>query len=1336
MSDETTKPHLPAGITPLPEIAAAEEIDRICSAFDAAWRNGEAPQIEAYLELRHVAEFATLLAELLAVEKDYHSQGGTTIDIEAYAGRFPEHAETVRRVLQQRDAANIAAVGRSDTRHDSAEETRTNVTGSSGRPRTAQFGDYELQEEIARGGMGIVYKARQSKLDRIVALKMIRSGDLAGKEEIQRFQAEAEAAARLDHPNIVPIHEVGEHDGLQFFSMGYVDGQSLSDRLKGGPLTPREAAGLTRTIAGAVEYAHGKGIVHRDLKPGNILLEWTRPDDATADGTEPADSGSRQDTSDCRPRITDFGLAKVIAADDGMTATGQVLGTPSYMPPEQATGDVPQIGPRSDVYSLGAVLYCTLTGRPPFQSANPLDTLKQVVSHEPVSPRVLNPTVDKDLETICLKCLAKEPAKRYTTAQELADDLARFLNGEPILARPIGTIARAWRWCRRNAAVASIGSLAILFLLIGTSVAWYLAVQRQAALDQARQQTAIAEESYQDAVGVVHFFLVTISESELLKHPGMQPLRKSLLTEALAYYRRFIDRRKDDPRLRYELAQAHVLAGRVTREISSIAEARREYQQALGILDGLLARDSDDPRLRKLYSECSSRLAHLEAETGDYKQSIERYKESIRVTQSLLEKNSDDDAIRTQLLVQQQSLNDVYRISGETGRAIESLKRSLKVAEECVDSRQRDFHLAKSYSLLADSYRDLSQSANAIDACKQAIPKLRRLISQQPGVRVNRELLAAVYYTLSSLEGETGQRAASLKHSALAIAECRKLVDENPSVGEFRVRLAAILLGDGLVNRSAGRSEDSRKSIREAEKLLLPLVSREAENVNFQVQLATACMHLAIALSESGEDSETTVKAFERAIDLWQSVSQRAPKFTRCRSELGRTFTALALHYKSIGTFDAARKALDAHHRAIQEWEAVARLEPDVPNFQSDLALAYGNYGTLLATVLQYEKKPTGPAMEYIRKALEKQERLAAKYPTVVEYAINVAGSYCNQANRNRDATQYAAALDGFDKAHTRLNEVLKRDPKHVLAKNFLRNTCLGRGRTYLQMKRYREAIPELTRAVELTPQRPRNRSLLGYLFRLRGEAHMYNQNLKQAIEDFTRSLKDLPNEPVTLWRRGVSRRNLKQYDAAIDDFTRAIELSRGKHPRVFVDALYGRGYTYHLLSRLEPALRDYSESIDSLGGFRSHMVYRQRYFVREALGDFSGAIADAEKAVEVLPDSADYRVMLAWLLATSPFPDDRDGQRALRHARKACELSRYQTWYCLTSLAAAHAELGDFAKAVLWQQKARAIAPAPKHAEIDQALRVYRAGKPFREPVKAQRPARALRPKSARHTG
>jgi serine/threonine protein kinase len=302
--------------------------------------------------------------------------------------------------------------------------------------------------------MGVVYKARQKSLNRLVALKMILAGTHAGPEQTARFRAEAEAVARMQHPHVVQVYEVGEHIGRSFFSLEFCPGGSLAERFQGQPQPARTAAALVQTLAGAVQHAHTHGIIHRDLKPANVLLA---EDDAL--------------------KVSDFGLAKQLDASAAQTQTGSIVGTPSYMAPEQTAGHSKQIGPATDVYALGAILYEALTGRPPFRAATPLETLEQVRCQEPVPVRQLQPHVPKDLETICQKCLHKEPARRYAAAAALADDLERFLAGRPIQARPVGPVERLRRWCGRNPVVAGLSAAAALFLLAGTVISSFFAIQ-------------------------------------------------------------------------------------------------------------------------------------------------------------------------------------------------------------------------------------------------------------------------------------------------------------------------------------------------------------------------------------------------------------------------------------------------------------------------------------------------------------------------------------------------------------------------------------------------------------------------------------------------------------------------------------------------------------------------------------------------------------------------------------------------------------------------------------------------------------------------------------------
>lgn len=368
---------------------------------------------------------------------------------------------------------------------------QTVLTPISGRKRKfddsavgTRIGNYEVLSVLGRGGMGVVYKARHTQLNRIVALKMILSGLHGGSSVLQRFISEAQSVAALQHPGIVQIFEIAEHEGLPYFSLEFVEGQDLHSYLRGTPWSAKPAAELMATIADAMQYAHDHQILHRDIKPANILLDVEK-----------------------RPKLSDFGLAKKLDTDDHLTRDGAVVGTPSYMAPEQARGDTAAISKCSDIYSIGAVLYQLLTGRAPFVSDSMMDTLTQVIQRDPVQPRELQPGVPVDLETICVKALQKEPSARYQSCAELAADLRRFVNGEPILARPISRTERLWRWCKRNPTIAIPSSLAALFVISTAGVttwAWQ-ATSAQAVIiaeerdnaqderDEAQRQKGIAE---------------------------------------------------------------------------------------------------------------------------------------------------------------------------------------------------------------------------------------------------------------------------------------------------------------------------------------------------------------------------------------------------------------------------------------------------------------------------------------------------------------------------------------------------------------------------------------------------------------------------------------------------------------------------------------------------------------------------------------------------------------------------------------------------------------------------------------------------------------------------
>jgi WD40 repeat protein len=433
------------------------QLEELLEEQSRHWRQGQGRPVEDYLSRQPtLGQDIEVVLDLVYHEVLLRRQRGELPSLAEYRRRFPQMAEQLAPLFEVYHALQ---------------------------PGELTLPGYEVLREVGRGGMGVVYEARQLGLNRTVALKMILAGGHAGAEERARFRREAEAAARLQHPHIIQVYEVGEAGDRPFIALEYLAGGSLADRLGGGPLPAREAAQLVQALAGAVHAAHRGGVVHRDLKPANVLL--------TADGT---------------PKVTDFGLAKRLDSSTKQTATGAILGTPGYMAPEQAGGRGHEVGPAADVYALGAILYECLTGRPPFRAATPLETMLQVLTEEPVPPTRLRPGVPADLETVCLTCLAKEPARRYASAEALAEDLGRFLAGEPIRARPLSGLEWAIRWARRRPALAAAYVLTVLALLLGGLGAgatwlWQRAetARREATHARYLYQVALAQRAWQDA---------------------------------------------------------------------------------------------------------------------------------------------------------------------------------------------------------------------------------------------------------------------------------------------------------------------------------------------------------------------------------------------------------------------------------------------------------------------------------------------------------------------------------------------------------------------------------------------------------------------------------------------------------------------------------------------------------------------------------------------------------------------------------------------------------------------------------------------------------------------
>jgi serine/threonine-protein kinase len=571
MSDLTQDHRTPSSVQD------GEARDNPARRLGLLWRQGQEPKVEQFLAEAGICEVAEILA-VLQVDQSERLRIGRRVPAEAYlqafpalandpqhaidlvfaeyllredlgerptldemVERFPQYAAELRlqiglhHAMETRDGQPTCASGESrstlplDQRSDPAEEL-------AGLPVVP---GYEIVGVLGRGGMGIVYRAYRTELNRQVAIKMVHAGAQASARTLARFRVEAEAVARLQHPNIVQVHDVGQHAGSPFLVLELVEGQNLAQRISGTPQPARWAAEIVEKIARAVHAAHHQGVVHRDLTPSNILL--------TDDGT---------------PKIADFGLAKlVIGGGERRTQTGEIVGTPSYMAPEQASGRLGEIGAATDVYALGAILYELITGRPPFKGESPLETMRQVVNDQPVAPSRLRSKLPRDLEVIALKCLHKEPQRRYLQALDLAEDLHRFLEGRPILARRASIVERSWRWCRRNpglAAASITAAAALASLFVGTAVAaWTFRTQRNQIRQAEAEAKAVIDFLQNDVLAQASSYEQVRMHPEITPDPNLT-VRKLLNRAAESIEGKFQSQPSVDATVRETIGKAYL----------------------------------------------------------------------------------------------------------------------------------------------------------------------------------------------------------------------------------------------------------------------------------------------------------------------------------------------------------------------------------------------------------------------------------------------------------------------------------------------------------------------------------------------------------------------------------------------------------------------------------------------------------------------------------------------------------------------------------------------------------------------------------------------------------
>jgi eukaryotic-like serine/threonine-protein kinase len=742
----------------------------------------------------------------------------------------------------------------------------------------ASFGHYELLEPIAKGGMGIVYKARQRSLNRIVAIKMILAGQFADEDDVGRFYAEAEAAAALSHPNIVAIHEIGEVSGQHFFSMDYIEGQSLSGLIAENPVPPRRAAELMITISETMEFAHENGVVHRDLKPANVLLD------------------KRQ-----RPLITDFGLAKQVNTSQSQrTMAGSIVGTPSYMPPEQAAGRLDQVGAWSDLYSLGAILYELITGRPPFRASSPFETIRQVLETEPPSPRVLNPSVPKDLETICVKCLQKERTRRYGSAQELADELKRFLRGEPIQARPISQVARFWRLCKRYPITSSAIATAVVFFIAASVILAVAYVRTAAALAQ-------AEASFVEQNEVIDTFLTTVGEKTLANLPGGQKVQKQLLDDALVYNERFLKQRGNDPRVANEVARSLYRVAKISMTLGRYDEALEPLNAAKAMQEPLLAKNPNDLKKLRALGDTLTELGQIWVRKNDYDAASALYIEAAKIrgrlaaaaSDSLPEKpeyqrlhaNAHMNAglvafKRAQANPQETEAAEQLREARRQYQEAQKIRLSLLQADPQNLKVRRD--LGKGYFNLGILARVELDIEEEIKSYQDAATAFEEVLALDPADLENQGLLTTSRRFVGALLKNEGRPAEARGWYEKGLDRLSTLVKQNPDVPEYQAQQAALLLNLFELEKEAGNTSQALAALQRAQRNYARLVEEYKSVSMYRRDLALTLRELAKE-EHAGGDAKAAAKDLQESLRLLNELVQQYPDEVQFADDLKET---------------------------------------------------------------------------------------------------------------------------------------------------------------------------------------------------------------------------------------------------------------------------------------------------------------------------------------------------------------------------------------------------------------------------------------------------------------
>lgn len=856
------------------------------------------------------------VAELLQSVDD-----GTPIDVEVWLKQYPQVEQTLRDFIQSEanlrqlvsntQPSNLPNLSTPRLPASTPQESPATFTLDS-LSENDLFGPYQLGARLGRGGMGIVYQATDTRLNRLVALKLLRSGTEADDRQRRRFAREAEAIAQLEHPHIVPIYEVGEIQGRHYFAMKLLEPLTSPSAKEPSANSERQIASLVCAVASAVHFAHQHGILHRDLKPTNVLVD-----------------------SDGKPYVTDFGLARRIDVSDESTLEELLVGTPAFISPEQLSGEATML---SDVYGLGGILYWLLTDRAPHAAKTFPELLASFERPEPIHPNVYRATLNRDLEIICLKALQSDPRGRYQTAPEFQVDLEAWLEGKPIQARPVSPPKRLAMWARRKPALAGLSAALAVTMIGSTGALLYnysalltsnqLLSTTNAALNESieKEQAAlkVADQNLHEAMSAVETYLTRVSESRLLDTEKLQPLRRELLTNAVEFYQRFLSQRANQPDLVFDTAAAYRNLGILQMKIGEFSQASSNLENGWALLADILNQNDGDPEVTRLaadiirqqgllearnselpkaitrfehaiellsrqsertppeqqtYLEILGEIAKVERRMGNRDAAIERYQEAIAGFKKISDADPTDRSAFDGMVTLKGNLANALAEARQLAAGAEQLDEMIKLLEEYLATRSdtgMQRLLTNAYSSRVVFYFMEQQPRKALPLAQKSAKLAEELLQRDPYLIESRELLGQCCANLETNYRMLREFQAANDTASRAITMYKSLLNEFPENRSYKLRLVALLVNRAVDQQNEATAAEIEKELRQSIEIMGSLLAETPEDLTPLNSLNVARGALAGLLSRTNR--------LDEALEVWQAVD---------RTESGGPFAAL-----------------------------------------------------------------------------------------------------------------------------------------------------------------------------------------------------------------------------------------------------------------------------------------------------------------------------------------------------------------------------------------------------------------------------------------------------------